>query len=165
MRRRKFIRVMAATVGFERGTAAAQREAHSITAGRQAIQRHPLGKTGVEVSILALGGVTGMQLPPSNDHDPAGVAETALNLGITYFDTAPSYNDKQSETNYGQVLARRRREVFLACETGDRSYDGTMQSIEQSLKSLRTDHFNLLQIHGVSSKDRSGVLICDQDSE
>jgi aryl-alcohol dehydrogenase-like predicted oxidoreductase len=92
-----------------------------------------------------------MQLPPSKDHDPAAIADTALDLGITYFDTAPSYNNGQSEINYGQVLARRRKEVFLACKTGDRSYDGTMQSVEQSLKRLRTDNLDLLQIHGVSS--------------
>jgi len=105
------------------------------------------------VSILALGGVIGMQLPPSKDHDPAAIAETALDLGITYFDTAPSYNNGQSETNYGQILARRRKEVFLACKTGDRTYDGTMRSVEQSLKRLRTDHLDLLQVHGVSSEE------------
>jgi hypothetical protein len=107
----------------------------------------------VNVSILALGGVIGMQLSPSEDHDPAAIAETALELGITYFDTAPSYNNGQSETNYGQVLGRRRREVFLACKTADRSYEGTMRSVEQSLKRLRTDHFDLLQIHGVSARE------------
>ncbi|MHC4536115.1 MAG: aldo/keto reductase [Planctomycetota bacterium] len=115
------------------------------------ISKRTLGKTGENVSILALGGVIGMQLPPSKDHDPDAIAEKALDLGITYFDTAPSYNNGQSETNYGQVLARRRKEVFLACKTGDRSYDGTMKSVEQSLKRLRTDHLDLLQIHGVSS--------------
>ncbi len=73
------------------------------------VPRRQLGATGVEVSVLALGGVIGMQLPPSRDHDPAALAEQALNLGITYFDTAPSYNNGQSETNYGQVLAHRRR--------------------------------------------------------
>jgi len=118
-----------------------------------AIPKRALGKTGVEVSILALGGVIGMKLPPSKDHDPAAIAETSLDMGITYFDTAPSYNKGQSETNYGQVLARRRKEVFLACKTGDRSYDGTMRSVEQSLKRLRTDHLDLLQIHGVSSRE------------
>jgi aryl-alcohol dehydrogenase-like predicted oxidoreductase len=117
------------------------------------IPKRVLGKTGVNVTILALGGVIGMQLPPSKDHDPAAIAEKALDLGITYFDTAPSYNNGQSETNYGQVLARRRKEVFLACKTGDRSYDGTMRSVEQSLKRLRTDNLDLLQIHGVSSRE------------
>ena len=74
-------------------------------------------------------------------------------MGITYFDTAPSYNNGQSETNYGPVVARRRGELFLATKTGDRSYDGTRRSIEQSLRRLRTDHVDLLQIHGVSDRD------------
>jgi len=116
-----------------------------------------LGNTGMNVSILALGGVIGMQLPPSKNHDPAAIAEAALDLGITYFDTAPSYNNGQSESNYGEVLARRRKGVFLACKTGDRSYDGTMRSVEQSLKRLRTDHLDLLQIHGVSVREDLAV--------
>ena len=155
MRRREFIQAAAvvATMGLKSRVTAAQEQSSSASTGQQAIPRHLLGKTGVEVSILALGGVIGMQLPPSEKHDPAAIAETALDLGITYFDTAPSYNDGQSETNYGPVLARRRKEVFLACKTGDRSYDGTMRSVEQSLKRLRTDHLDLLQIHGASAKD------------
>jgi aryl-alcohol dehydrogenase-like predicted oxidoreductase len=112
-----------------------------------------LGKTGVMVSALALGGVIGMQLPPSLEHDPVAIADAALDLGITYFDTSPDYNDGQSETNYGEVITRRRKEVFLATKTNDRGYDGTLRSIEQSLKRLRTDHVDLLQIHGVSAKD------------
>ncbi len=119
----------------------------------QKLPRRLLGKTGVEVSALALGGVIGMQLPPSADHDPAALAETALDLGITYFDTAPGYNNGQSETNYGQVLARRRREVFLATKTGERTHDGTLRSIEQSLKRLRTDRVDLIQIHGIAANE------------
>jgi len=115
--------------------------------------RRALGKTGVEVSALALGGVIGMQHPPSEGHDPAAIAERALELGITYFDTAPSYNNGQSETNYGRVIERRRGEVFLASKTGDRSRDGTLRSVEQSLQRLRTDHLDLLQIHGVTDRD------------
>jgi predicted aldo/keto reductase-like oxidoreductase len=100
-----------------------------------------------------LGGVIGMQLPPSPNHDPAAIVETAINLGVTYLDTSPDYNNGQSETNYGQVLARRRKEVFLATKTNSRTYDGTMTSIEQSLKRLQTDHVDLLQVHGVSGAE------------
>ncbi|MGE5610804.1 MAG: aldo/keto reductase [Bacillota bacterium] len=127
MRRREFIKAVAAmaAVGLETGIRAAE---------PQGMPRRTLGKTGVEVSALALGGVIGMQLPPSKDHDPTAIAEAALNLGITYFDTAPSYNNGQSESNYGQVLARRRKEVFQNSKTGERTYDGTMRSVEQSLK-------------------------------
>jgi len=154
MRRREFIKAMAAmaAVGLQSGRAA-EKQTSAGTTQKQTMPQHRLGKTGVTVSVLALGGVIGMQLPPSDDHDPIAIAEAALELGITYFDTAPGYNSGQSEKNYGQVLARRRGEVFLACKTGDRSYDGTMRSVEKSLKNLRTDHFDLLQVHGVSSKD------------
>lgn len=155
MNRREFLGTIATTVAT--GVGCTQpilgAESDKPKSKKAVIPKRVLGKTGVNVSILALGGVIGMQLPPSKDHDPAAIAEKALDLGITYFDTAPSYNNGQSETNYGQVLARRRKEVFLACKTGDRSYDDTMQSVEQSLKKLRTDHLDLLQIHGVSSQE------------
>ncbi len=146
MRRRDFLRTLAALT-------AASLEDRTFAAAKPAIPRRTLGKTGVEVTELALGGVIGMQLPPSKNHDPVAIAETALDLGIAYFDTAPGYNNGQSESNYGQVLARRRKEVFQTSKTGDRTYDGTMRSLEQSLKRLQTDHLDLLQIHGVSVKE------------
>ncbi len=148
MKRREFVRAMGALSVTGLGL-----DARGAIGDAKRVPRRPLGGTGVEVSVLALGGVIGMQLPPTRDHDPGALAEQALDLGITYFDTAPSYNNGQSETNYGQVLARRRGEVFLATKTGDRSHDGTRRSIEQSLKRLRTDHVDLLQIHGVSDRD------------
>lgn len=152
MRRREFVKAMAALstaeigLDLERTVPAAQPEPRGLP-------HRALGKTGVEVSVLALGGVIGMQLPPSKELDPSALAETAIDLGITYFDTAPSYNNGQSETNYGPVVARRRREIFLATKTGDRGYDGTLRSVEQSLKRLRTDHVDLLQVHGVGPND------------
>ena len=148
MKRREFVKAMGAL-----SVAGLGLDARGAIGDAKRVPRRPLGGTGVEVSVLALGGVIGMQLPPSRDHDPTALAEQALDLGITYFDTAPSYNNGQSETNYGRVLARRRGEVFLATKTGDRSRDGTLRSIEQSLKRLRTDHVDLLQIHGVSDRD------------
>src|SRR3954453_4425446 len=148
MKRREFVKAMGAL-----SVAGLGLDARGAIGEARRVPRRPLGGTGVEVSVLALGGVIGMQLPPSRDHDPGALAEQALDLGITYFDTAPSYNNGQSESNYGQVLARRRGEVFLATKTGDRSRDGTLRSIEQSLKRLRTDRVDLLQIHGVSDRD------------
>jgi aryl-alcohol dehydrogenase-like predicted oxidoreductase len=163
MDRRKFLGTMAVIAATGIGCKQSIRAGESDRpeeSEEAVIPKRVLGQTGAKVSILALGGVIGMQLQPSKDHDPAAIAETALDLGITYFDTAPSYNNGQSETNYGQVLTRRRKEVFLACKTGDRSYDGTMRSIEQSLKRLCTDHLDLLQIHGVSSGEDRQAWRC-----
>jgi uncharacterized protein len=155
MRRRQFIGALGAlsVVGLDAGGRAADAPPAGEPPDSRMMPRWPLGKTGVEVSVLALGGVIGMQRPPSPVHDPATIAERALDLGVTYFDTAPSYNDGQSESNYGRVLERRRAEVFLATKTGDRSRDGTLRSVERSLKRLRTDHVDLLQVHGISDRD------------
>ncbi len=108
----------------------------------------PLGRTGVNVTVLALGGYTGMKELRSDQFDPAELANAAIDAGIRYFDSAPSYGAGQSERNYGEVLAHRRKEVFLAAKTGQRTYDGAMREFEESLKRLRTDHVDLLQIHG-----------------
>lgn len=117
------------------------------------IPKRLLGKTGVEVSVLVLGGVAGMALKPSDDFNPSELANAALDAGITYFDTAAAYSNGQSELNYGMVLATRRKEVFLASKTIDRSYDGTMRSVEDSLRRLQTDHLDLYQIHGVTDAE------------
>ena len=150
MNRREFLKSVTAVCAVGRPTSVlAAADAPSPAKVGSKFPQRVLGKTGVEVSALALGGVIGMKLPPSADHDPVAIAETALNLGMTYFDTAPAYNDGQSETNFGHVLARRRKEVFLATKTTDRTCDGTLRSIEQSLKRLQTDHVDLIQIHGI----------------
>lgn len=112
-----------------------------------------LGKTGVEVSVLALGGVSGMGMKPSAEFNPADLANAAIDAGITYLDTAPGYSNGQSELNYGSVLAKRRNEVFLASKTLSRTYDGTMREVEESLKRLQTDHYDLFQVHSVLDKE------------
>jgi len=120
---------------------------------KQVIPRRVLGKTGVKVSALILGGVVAMKEAPTARFHPAELANAALDAGINYFDTAPAYGNGQSERNYGEVLETRRNEVFLATKTGNRSYDGAMREVEASLKRLRTDRLDLLQIHGVKAEE------------
>lgn len=113
----------------------------------------PLGRTGVKVTLLALGGYTGMKEPRSDKFDPVEMADAAIDAGIRYFDTAPAYGDGQSERNYGEVLAHRRGEVFLAAKTDQRTYDGAMRQFEESLQRLRTDRVDLLQIHATRADE------------
>ena len=135
--RREFLKSCAAAWAVTEPAAAlaAQEALSPVAKAGENLPHRTFGKTGVSVSALALGGVIGMQLPPSADHDPLAIAETALNLGLTYFDTAPSYNNGQSETNYGPIIARRRKEVFLATKTGDRTHDGTLLGGERTKSS------------------------------
>jgi aryl-alcohol dehydrogenase-like predicted oxidoreductase len=155
MNRRDFIRSFAAAVaaaGVCENSFATDVLSERESAKR-AIPKRRLGRTGVDVTVLVLGGVVGMLRTPSAEFNPAELANAALDMGITYFDTAPSYGNGQSERNYGEVLATRRNEVFLATKTGQRSYDGALREVESSLERLRTDHVDLLQIHGVGSQE------------
>jgi aryl-alcohol dehydrogenase-like predicted oxidoreductase len=110
-----------------------------------------LGRTGVMVSILGLGGAWEV----GECVDKAFVEEllnAALDGGINYFDTAHNYN--HSEENMGIVMATpRRKEVFLATKVEDRTYDGAMRDFEISLQRLRTDYVDLLQMHYINPKD------------
>lgn len=152
MDRREFLATLAATGGLASAQFAhgADRRADSSAA---TLPKRRLGRTGVDVTVLGLGGVSGMSRKPSSDFDPSQLAEAALDAGITYFDTAPGYGGGQSERNYGQVIARRRDEVFLATKTDQRSYDGAMRQVESSLERLQTDHVDLIQIHSVVRGD------------
>jgi uncharacterized protein len=156
MNRREFVKgtaAMAVASAAGMRTSSAGEYGQTTSPTKSAIPKRPLGKTGVEVPVLILGGVVAMKYPPTPSFHPAQLAEAALDAGITYFDTAPSYGDGQSERNYGEVLATRRKEVFLASKTGSRSYDDALRSVEASLKRLRTDRLDLLQLHGVSAKE------------
>ncbi len=119
MNRREFVKGAAAAVV----ASAVRARGQQASPAQSAIPRRPLGKTGVDVPVLILGGVAGMKQAPTLSFHPAQLAEAALDAGINYFDTAPSYANGQSESNYGEVLATRRKEVFLACKTEKRSYD------------------------------------------
>jgi hypothetical protein len=60
---------------------------------KNGLPRWKLGKTGVEVPALVIGGVAGMAMKPSADFNPSELAGAALDAGIIYFDTAPAYGD------------------------------------------------------------------------
>ncbi|MDR0561900.1 MAG: aldo/keto reductase [Spirochaetaceae bacterium] len=121
------------------------------------------GKTGVKVSRLGFGGaVAGLKnylhaYDPSQDDSKKSVyhaLETALELGITYFDTAPGYGDGMSESMFGEVLGSvDPKKFFLATKCPPTDYNGVMRSVETSLKRLRRDYLDLIQIHGNSYSD------------
>ncbi len=71
----------------------------------------------------------------------------AIDLGITYLDTAHDYGNGLSEERIGMVMATRRKEVTLATKIEARTVDAARRQIELSLKRLRTDHLEVLHIH------------------
>jgi aryl-alcohol dehydrogenase-like predicted oxidoreductase len=134
------------------------------------MQRRRLGRTGLLVSPIAVGGAPfgyvqkSVGWNPISDEGRATVHDTlnrALDLGINYFDTAPAYGNGHSETLIGQVMQHRRKECVLASKVWyELDYAGVVKSVEESLKRLRTDRIDLMQVHGLmySASDVEHVL-------
>src|SRR5262245_640161 len=114
----------------------------------EAMPTRPLGQTGHAVRLFSLGGQASLEKPDTTEESLA-ILHRASDLGVNYIDTARIYGHGVSESHIGRVMQGRRKEVFLASKTRDRSYDGSMRSLEASLEALQTDHLDLWQVHNV----------------
>jgi uncharacterized protein len=109
-----------------------------------------LGRTGIEVPILGFG--SGSRFLMYKDEDKALEAlNRAIDLGVTYIDTAHSYGNGKSEERVGRVMATRRNEVVLATKIPSRTADQARREIELSLKRLRADRLDVLHIHALKN--------------
>jgi predicted aldo/keto reductase-like oxidoreductase len=114
------------------------------------LPRRSLGRTGRNVSILGLGG-EGILRTHGETAKAIQVIHRALDLGITYCDTAPAY--ASSRDYYGAALGERRKQIFLASKTHDRTRDGSLRLLDDSLVRLRTDHLDLWQLHDLRTTE------------
>jgi len=110
------------------------------------IAKRVLGKTGQEVTILGLGG-EGVLRTFGRETDAAALINRALDLGITYCESARAYSG--SESYYGKALRERRQEIFLTSKSHDRTKQGALAHLHETLTNMRTDHLDLWQVHDV----------------
>jgi aryl-alcohol dehydrogenase-like predicted oxidoreductase len=154
--RREFVKVGAAG-------AAAMALGAGLSEGAPPMPERPLGKTGYRVRIFSLGGQATLETAGMHDESIA-IINRAIDLGVNYIDTAAAYGRDRSvtprwnsngisQTNVGEVMKTRRHEVFLASKTDDRTRDGSLKLLEQSLRLLNTDHLDLWQLHNVQRDD------------
>jgi aryl-alcohol dehydrogenase-like predicted oxidoreductase len=108
------------------------------------MEKRRLGKTGQMSSIVTFGGAALWLVSQAEAN--AGI-EMAIQHGINHIDVAPQYG--QAEMRLGPWLEKHRAGIFLACKTMERTKIKAWESIKQSLKTLRVDHFDLFQFHGV----------------
>jgi aryl-alcohol dehydrogenase-like predicted oxidoreductase len=112
-----------------------------------------LGRTGVKVSLLGLGGYhLGI---PRDDKEAVRLVHVAMDHGVTFLDNCWDYNDGRSEERMGAALADagRRARAFVMTKLDGRTRASAMAQLEQSLKRLRTDRIDLVQIHEVIRMD------------
>lgn len=110
-----------------------------------------LGRTGERVSRLGVGCAQMGTYDDITVDDMGKVLHRALELGVNYFDTAPSYN--KAEEKMGPTIKEIRDKIFLVTKTEQGSYEGTWRSIRQSLKHLQTDHLDLVHIHSLGTDE------------
>ena len=116
------------------------------------IPTRKLGKTNYHATIFGLGG-EGILRTSGRFKEAESVIKKAVEVGVNYFDTAPAY--QQSRDYLGKFLWNyaKRENIFLASKTHDRTYEGTLSLVEDSLRRLKTDYLDLLQIHDLREKE------------
>ncbi len=115
------------------------------------LPQRDFGKTGLKVPILGFG--SGSRFLMYEEEDAALEAlSQAIDLGITYLDTAHSYGDGKSEERIGRIMPSRRKDVTLATKLSGRTADEARRQIELSLKRLRTDRVDVLHIHALANE-------------
>ncbi len=109
-----------------------------------------LGKTGERISILGFGtAAAGTRL---NLKEAVRLYEEALNLGVTYFDTAPEFAGYgRAQEQLGYLLRERRKEVFLVTKCYEPHGDDALKLLQQNLRELQTDYADLVFVHSVGA--------------
>ncbi|MGA2518815.1 MAG: aldo/keto reductase [Thermodesulfobacteriota bacterium] len=114
------------------------------------IPKRKLGKTGVDVTILGLGG-EGVLRTYGYEREADDLINRAIDLGINYFESARAYSG--SESYYGRSLRERRKEIFLTSKSHARNKKGALLHLQETLRNMKTDHLDLWQVHDVRTEE------------
>jgi aryl-alcohol dehydrogenase-like predicted oxidoreductase len=153
--RRRFMRgaaiLGATTVGNRMSLAQGQPNPSGtpVANSGETVPHRPLGRTGIQVSAMALGGY---HLGSAQNQQEANeIVAQAMDAGVNFFDNAWDYHDGHSEEVLGIALKGKRQQAVVMTKvcTHGRSKDVAMKQLEGSLRRLQTDHLDLWQIHEV----------------
>ena len=163
MERRDFLKQAAATAalagwksaagqtpaGDVQLTGAAAHTPLPVVATMNGIGRRKLGRADAEVSIIGIGGYH-LGLSNVNEQDAIRIVRSALDQGINFLDNCWDYNAGVSEERMGKALTEGyRQKAFLMTKIDGRTGAAARQQLEDSLRRLKTDHIDLLQMHEV----------------
>ncbi len=112
------------------------------------LPRRPYGPNQLPLSIVGMGGIVVKDLPQNQANR---IVAQAVERGVNYYDVAPGYGT--AEQILGPALQPFRNDCFLACKTGQRTAAPAREEFERSCQRLRTDYFDLYQLHGITKLD------------
>ena len=117
------------------------------------MQTRPFGNTEEEFPILSFGAQRIVDEHHCNEEQALAILNTAIDRGIRYFDTAWIYSYGQSEERVGKVATHRRDEMWIATKVWDRTRDGALRQLEESLSRLQTDYVDEWRLHNIWGRE------------
>lgn len=149
MNRRNFLKTSAAAAAFWNAVRPYGKAEAEEVSKTSTMPRRPYGDTGAELSVIGFGGivVTDVEQTEANR-----IVAEAVERGVNYFDVAPTYGN--AEERLGPALEPYRKNTFLACKTTQRERGPAEEEFNRSLERLRTDHFDLYQLHGLNTVEK-----------
>lgn len=141
MKRRTFLQVSSAVLGSSAAKVLADAPMPMAT----------LGKSGLQVSKFCLGG---FHMAVRGEDEGVRIIRRAIDLGVTFLDSAHKYHNGRSDEIYGKALqGGLRQKVILMSKAHLRDRDSAMKQLEETLKRMRTDYLDLWQCHEVARHD------------
>jgi len=156
MKRRSFLvgvggAVGAGALGVSSAVDAREPASSSGKPSSARLPRRALGRTGTKISIV---GFPGLALFRYEQDECNTAIHDAFDRGVNYFDVAPAYGNGDAEIKMGIGLKGiDRSKIFLSCKTKRRDKQGAREELERSLQRLKTDHFDLYQLHCLKHPD------------
>ena len=108
-----------------------------------------LGKSGLAVSAVGFGGIPIMRL---SEDEAVRTIRAALDMGVTFIDTAAGYGDSQKKI--GRAIAGRRDSLVIATKSGQATREGMLADVERARSEMGIDCIDLFQFHGVSKAEK-----------
>ncbi len=145
MKRRVFLKAVGGAAGVAALGMPAVFGAEEVIERVAGVPRRALGRTGQKISVVAF---PGLALTHCDQEQSTAALHKAFDLGVNYYDVAPAYDNGRCETKMGIGLqGLDRSKFFLSCKTKKRDAEGCRKELEHSLEVLKTDHFDLYQMH------------------
>lgn len=117
------------------------------------MQTRRFGRTGHQSTVAIFGAAAFWEI---NQDDADRVMEMVIKAGINHIDVAPSYG--QAELRVGPWMKTERKRFFLGCKTMERTKDGALREMEESLQRLHTDSFDLYQCHAITTQEELDAI-------
>ncbi len=120
------------------------------------MKKRTLGETGIEVSMLGLGGFHMLEIPKKL---VSKLVDVYIAHGGNYIETAAEYGDGESEKKLSYAIGNRRNDIVLASKCHARDIEGAQKYVERTLKNLKTDHLDILFLHHVTTQEDVDALL------